>query len=310
MSTSDDGRSRLCWELPLAVIAAASLTIIFEPRDPAMSELAIHPIWVVAAIFAARYGVRGLSSIPLLASALLTAELLACGSGDGTLGRSSRVGDLALLVVTVSLAFIGAAHVRRSARLAGELRVAEARIARAQSEIDTLGETALALRDRSDRIATSLAFLVDVAQRFHATDPVTVGQAALELAMARSGAAAGFIQLSDKHDRLRTLTSRGVWAEKSFRPPAVFRDLTAAAAVARGSIVAAHEVPGVTSEDSDLVAPLITEQGIVGVLALRRVPYESLAAVREDVVQVARWASLRLAGSQYMPVYGVNHGAG
>lgn len=262
-----------------------------------MSSLSVHPVWAIALILAARYGARGLLSIPVLAGSLLIADWLSGGSGAATLARTQRAGDFAMWIVAVGVALVGAAHERRKALLSERLDAAELRARCAEAAVDQLGDAALALRDRCDRSETSLVFLADVAARMDDPDLTGAGQAALELAMARTGAGAGFVQLLDGEGRLRTLTARGRWGAETFWPPAMFRDLTATAALDRARAVAAHEVPGVRPDDSDLVAPLIAPNGRrLGVLALRRVPYSRLGgAVREDLIAIARWAAGSLA---------------
>jgi len=292
MSTSNFRR-----ELLAGAVAGACIGLLGDPSNPALSTLPIHPIWAIALILAARYGARGLIAIPALTSSLVIAEWLAGGSGAAALARAEYAGDLAIWFVAVAVALVGASHERRKELLTLRLDAAELRARAAEAAVDKLSDAALALRDRCDRSQTSLVFLADVAARINEPDPSGAGQAALELAMARTGAGAGFVQLIEAGGRLRMLTSRGTWSADSFRPPALFRDLTAAAAIERGVAVAAHEVDDVRAEDSDLVAPLIGPDGrVIGVLALRRVPYRALAgAIREDLVAVARWAAGPLA---------------
>lgn len=284
-------------ELVGAFVAGMCVALVASPSNPALSSAIVHPIWAIALILAARYGARGLISIPVLTGSLLIAEWLSGGSGVAALERAQRPGDLALWVVAVAVSLVGAAHERRKELLSLRLDAAELRARVAEHAVAKLSDAALSLRDRCDRSATSLVFLADVAARMDDPDPSGAGQAALELAMARTGAGAGFVQILDAAGRLRTLTSRGTWSAEMFRPPALFRDLTAIAAVERGMAVAAHEVSGVRTDDSDLVAPLIAPDGrVLGVLALRRVPYFALAgAVREDLIAVARWAAGPLA---------------
>lgn len=284
-------------ELVGAFVAGTCVALVASPSNPALSTAVIHPIWAIALILCARYGARALMSLPVLTGSLLLAEWLAGGSGAAALERTQRPGDLAMWIVAVAVALVGAAHERRKEVLSLRLDAAERRAQDAESAVDKLSDVALSLRDRCDRSATSLVFLADVAARMDDPDPSGAGQAALELAMARTGAGAGFVQIFDAAGRLRTLTSRGTWSAEMFRPPALFRDLTAIAAIERGRAVAAHEVPDVRPDDSDLVAPLIAPDGrVLGVLALRRVPYVALAgAVREDLIAVARWAAGPLA---------------
>lgn len=281
----------------IAAIAGACLALITSPADPAMTAMPIHPVWAIALILAARHGARGLLAIPALLVGLVGAQLLSGGDAALALARTQRAGDLAVWCVAVVVSVVGAAHERRKAILAERLAAAEQRAETAEAAVAQLGDAALALRDRVDRSESSLVFLADVAARMDDPDPTGAGQAALELAMARTGAGAAFVQLLDGAGRLRTLTARGRWSAETFWPPALFRDRTAAIALQRGTAVAAHEVPEVRGDDSDLVAPLIAPNGKkLGVIALRRVPYQRLAgATREDLLAVARWAAGALA---------------
>src|SRR4051812_215070 len=303
MSTSELRRT-----LTVAVVGGACIALVANPGDPAMASLPLHPLWAIALIFAARYGADGLLSIPALFCSLVAADWISGGSGAATIARIQRPGDLAMCIVAVGVALIGAAHEKRKAVLSRRLAVAEERAVRAEAAVAQLGDAALVLRDRVDRSDTSLQFLADLAVRMDDPDPTGAGQAALELAMARTGAGGGFVQLLDGSGRLRTLTARGRWSADTFWPPALFRDLTATTALDRGATVAAHEVTGVRAEDSDLVAPLIAPNGTkLGVLALRRVPYPKLGgAVRQDLIAVARWAAGALARNGSPPPASVN----
>lgn len=292
MSTSELRRV-----LAVSAVGGACLALVANPADPVMSSLPIHPIWAIALILAARYGVRGLLSLPVLTGSLVVADWVIGGSGAAALARTGRGGDLAMWLVAVGVAVIGGAQERRKAVLRGRLDAAEERARVAEVAADQLCEAALVLRDRCDHSETSLAFFTDVAARMDDLNPTSAGQAALEFAMARTGAGAGLVQLFDGAGRLRTLTARGRWGADAFAPPVLFRDLTATAALEYARAVAAHEVPGVRPDDSDLAAPLIDVNGRqIGVLSLRRVPYDRLGgAVRENLTAIARWATGSLA---------------
>lgn len=292
MSTSDFRRV-----LAVSAVGGVCVAIIGNPDDPAMSALSIHPVWAIALILAARYGARGLLALPVLGGSILLAEWVSGDSGIDALARVQRPGDLAIWLVAVAIAVVGTAHERRKFLLRQRLEAAEQRASRAEAAVDELGDAALALRDRCDRSETSLVFLADVAARMDAGDLTGAGQAVLELAMVRTGAGGAFVQLLDPSGRLRTLTSRGRWSAETMWPPVVFRDLTAVTALEGTRAVAAHEVPGVCPDDSDLVAPLIAPDGRrLGVVALRRVPFPKLTrAMREDLTAIARWAGASFA---------------
>ena len=210
--------------------------------------------------------------------------------------RLGSLGDLAVMAAIAVLAGVGTAHEARKAQLEARLRDAEARATTAEAAVEDLSEAAIALRDRTDRSATSLAFLSDVAKRMDDPDPQGAGQAALDLAIARTGARGGLVQLLEG-GRLRTLTARGPWSAEHLAPPALFRDRVAVAAIDRAKPVAAHEVAQVSADDSDLAAPLLAEDGtVIGVLSLRGIAFPALtAAAREDLAAVARWAGRSFA---------------
>ena len=122
-------------------------------------------------------------------------------------------------------------------------------------------------------------------------DPKHAGDAALALAMARTGARGGFVQLFED-GRLRTVSARGIWSAERVAPPALFRDVVAVTALELARPVAAHEVARSSADDSDLAAPLVDSRGIaVGVLALRGLSYPALVPeARAELATVARWA--------------------
>jgi hypothetical protein len=275
-------------EIAALAFLGTGVVVIVSPTDPALSWLPMHPMWALAVVLAARYGARGLWLAPALAIGLVMADLLVGGGGAAVIERLSRGGDLAALAAAGLCAAVGTAHERRKRVLEERLLEAEARALAAETSVDELTKLAVALRDRCDRSATSMAFLVDVAVRMSGSDPVVTSDAALELAMARSGALGGFLQLRDAKGQLRTSTSRG---------PAIANDLTAAAAVEHATVVSADEILGVRPEDSDLAAPLLDEDGqVIGVLALHLVPYSALGpAARADLTAIARWAARSLS---------------
>lgn len=294
MPTSDRFRT-----LRLAVIAAmfaAMIALVISPADPAMSNLTVHPAWVIALVLGARHGARGLYSVPAIVAGVLLAEWVAGRTELAMLDQLTELHVLAVLGVIVVLVGVGEGHQARQVRIEGRLRSAEARAADAEVAVAALGEAAIALRERSDRSQTSLAFLSDVTLRMDDPDPSVAAQAVLELAIARTGARGGFVQIIEG-GRLRTLVAQGAWSADQLMPPAVFRDRVAVAALARATLCAAHEVDAVSTEDSDLAAPLLSAGGTaMGVLALRGLAYPALTvAAREDLATITRWAGRSFA---------------
>ena len=254
---------------------------------------------MIALVLAARYGARGLYAVPGVIIGVQVAEWFAGGSQLAMLGRLTSVGELAVLIAIAVITMVGVSHETRAARLQQRVREAEQRASEAEAAVGTLSETAIALRERFDRTDTSIAFLSDLAAKMDAPDPASAADAAISLAMARTGARGGVVQLFER-DRLKTVTSRGAWSADRLSPPAVFRDVVAAAAIERLTTVAAHEVTRVTALDSDLAAPLLAADGTpIGVLALRGISSTALtAAAREDLAAVARWASRSFVRTQ------------
>ncbi len=292
MSTSS--RSRPVHIAGVATLLAAVIALVASPRDPAMMGAAVHPAWLVAVVLAARYGLRGLVTVPAVVAGIAGAVLLAGGRPADSLGVLEGTDDLAVLFATVVTAWIGGTHEARKAVLRARLDDAAARASQAERDARELAETALVLRERGDRAPSSLTFLADIAIEIASRDPARAGQAALELAISRTGARGGALQLVDG-SVLRTLAARGPWSHDQIEPPALFRDRVAIAAIERKVAVAAHEVSDVRVEDSDLAAPLVGEDGTVrGVLALRGLAYPA-ATAREDLIAVARWTARALA---------------
>lgn len=277
-------------QMTTATVIAAVLALVLSPSDPSFAMLPLHPAWVIAIVGAARYGVRGLYTVPAV---VIGGQLAVWVSGNPELAmiaRLARPGEFSILLMIAALAAIGSSHESRIALLESRLRGAEQRAAAGVAAFGNLCKTSLALRQRLERSHLSLAFLSDLAARIDEHDIIGAGDAALELAMARTGARCAFVQVMDG-GRLRMLCSRGAWSANRTKPPSVFRDLVANAAIDRIKAVAAHEVEQSSTDDSDLAAPLLDASGAtIGVVALRGVPFSALTlGAREDLATVARW---------------------
>lgn len=278
-------------DLAIAAAMAGVLALVLSPGDPVLTAWPVHPAWIVALVLAARYGVVGLYAAPAV---VLGVQLAAWATGQGgfaMVSRLGRPGELAALLAIAVLAAIGAIHESRRTLLETRLRDAERRATTAEEAVGELAEASIALRDRCDRSQTSLAMMADLAIRIGDGDPRRAGDAVLALAMARTGARGGFVQMFED-GRLRTVCSRGIWSAERLAPPALFRDMVAVAALERARPVAAHELVRASADDSDLAAPLIDSRGVaVGVLALRGLSYPVLVPeAREDLAAVGRWA--------------------
>lgn len=283
--------SRAFRETFIAAAVAAVIAVAISPTDPALAAVPFHPAWIVALVLVARYGAGGLYAVPGVVLGLQTAVWISGNANESAIARLTRPSELLVLLAIALIAAIGALHQRRVASLQERLNEVQERATTAEDAVEDLCETALVLRDRYDRSQTSYTFLADLARRLDDPDPAGAGDAALALAMARTGARGGFVQLFDK-GRLRTLCSRGMWSADRPEPPAVFRDRVVSAAVEQKRPVAAHEVAQVSIDDSDLAAPLLDARGtVVGVVAVRGIASPALGELaREDLAAVARWA--------------------
>jgi hypothetical protein len=272
------------------------LSLLIAPAEPALTSWATHPGWLLVLLLAARYGSGGLFAGVICAAAGAALASLCAGTGLGPLAaRTSTLGDLGAVVASAMVAWVADSQQRRGAALASQMTALEERARGAEDSVAQLTETALALRVRADRTETSLAFLYDVAVRMASSAPRDTAEAALELALARTGARAGLVEIADG-SRLRTLAARG--SLDAFAPPRQ-RDRTACAAQEHRRAVQARDVAGVRICDSDLAAPILSPDGrALGVIALRGVPFAALeAAALSDLNIVACWLARGLAAA-------------
>lgn len=264
------------------------LSLLIAPEEPALTSWAMHPGWLLVLLLAARYGSGGLFAGAICAAAGVALASLCAGTGLGPLAaRTSALGDLGAVIASAMVAWVADAQRRRGAALASQMTALEERARGAEDSVAQLTETALALRVRADRTETSLAFLYDVAVRMASSGPRDTAEAALELALARTGARAGLVEIADG-SQLRTLATRG--SLDALAPP-VQHDRTACAAQEHRRAVQARDVAGVRICDSDLAAPILSRDGrALGVIALRGVPFAALgAASLSDLNIVACW---------------------
>jgi hypothetical protein len=198
--------------------------------------------------------------------------------------------NLGTAVVAVIIGWVASIHERRVAHLASKVAELERQSVDDNAGVAQLRDAAVSLRARADRLDLSLAFLSDVTGRLHGDDPVAAGEAALALALARSGSRAGAVQILER-GRLRTIASNGSWSADMPVPPDLLGDRTVSAAWERSGLARRSEFADAGPDDSDMVAAIHDVAGErIGVLALRGVPADSLrpAGVR-DLDVIARW---------------------
>ena len=285
-------------EALIVAMLVAGLTALLAPRDLGFG-VAPHPGWAAVILVSARYGSRGFGLALFAVWGTLTLTALAMGVSLGPLlsAAGNSVPDLIALVLSILVAWIASAHERRI----DDLSVRGVELAQKSTGDDAivaeLQGAAMALRARADRVDHSVTFMRDVAARLEGGDPLLGSQAALELAIARTGSRAGVVQLVDERGRLRTVASLGAWTLLRARPPDVVLDRTIKAAFESGASVRAvdflAELAEAGRDKSDVAMPITDEAGeVLGILALRGVPPDSLShALVHDLGLIARWCA-------------------
>jgi hypothetical protein len=278
----------------------AGLTALLAPRDLAFG-VAPHPGWAAVILLSARYGSRGFGFALFAVAGTLTLAALAMGLALGPLlaATSNSVPDLTALVVSVLVAWISSAHERRISDLSARGVELAQKADGDDAIVAELRDAAMALRARADRLDHSVTFIRDVAARLEGGDPLLGSQAALELAIARTGSRAGVVQLVDERGRLRTVASLGAWTLLRARPPDVLLDRTIKAAFDSAATVRGSDLPELGElaeagrDRSDVATPITDDAGeVLGVLALRGVPADSLChALVHDLGLIARWCA-------------------
>lgn len=278
-----------------AVIAAVVgiLIAMFARRDLG-TGFAPHAAWTIVILLAARHGGRGFGFGLFAGAGALGLTALALGIGLVPLltAVSNSIPDLLALLVSMLVACIASARERRI----GNLAIREAELAK-QTQHDTatisvLRDAAVALRARADRLDHCLTFLREVAARLEGDDPEQGAQAALDLALGRTGASAGVVVLPEG-ERLRTLAALGSWTTPSGAPADPDHDRTIEAALVNAAPVRAVDLPDARPEDAEVATPIVDDHGqVVGVMALRGVPEDSLRyALVHDLDLIARWCA-------------------
>jgi len=285
-------------ETAVATALCLAVAALFAPGDLGLVTLYPHPVWLAVAVVAARYGSRGLGvALPLSWGALGLAALALRIPPVAVLARTVSGGDLGALIGVVLVGAVATIHERRHDILLSTVETLKERCAGDRAAVKELREVAVVLRARADRLETSLAFLRDIAGRLEGGDPAAAAQAALELALARTGARAGTAQLV-QHGRLKALASVGTWA-----PDATASDLasdqTVAMVLRNRRPTRAFDLSDVRATDSDLAAPILDSRGdVCGVLALRGVPHGGASGVSlHDLALIAAWC-----GKAFAPV--------
>lgn len=274
----------------------AGLLALLSPGDLACAGLSPHPIWLAVLLIASYHGQRGLAfALPATWGPVALGALLLDRHPGALLARSASGADLGALIACVMVAWVSSARERAGNAIADEKTALARRLADAEATVIALHEATTMLHRRTDRIDTTLAFQRDIAARLEGPDPEGAAQAALELAMTRISARYGAV-LVLQGDLLATAAVRGSWSADATCPPALYRDNTAYAALARRATVTALHVREVTEHDSDMAAPIIDADGNCrGVLTLRGVPLDALRGpALHDLSIIACWCERRI----------------
>jgi uncharacterized coiled-coil protein SlyX len=271
-------------EAGIGVAATLGIALLSGVPYLGLAVIDPHPVWLVVAVIAARYGTRGLAVVIPVAwgRARRRQRRRRAGAGARDVVPARRVGRARR---TVLVGWIASGNGRRERTLAARISELERRVAADTTTIGDLRRAALALRARNDRLDSSLTFLHNIARRLHGSDAEAGAQAALELIAARIGARAASVEMLAGGE-LRSMAVLGVWNRTA-------PDRTALAAMNGRQPVRGLELAEGGPDDSDIAAPITDATGTVrGVIAARGVPGggSSMAALR-DLAVIAAWAS-------------------
>lgn len=295
MSTSETTASpqiAVAREAVVVAIVVTGLTAALARRGLG-TGLAPHVGWVVVLLLSARHGGRGFG-YGLFAgwgTLLLTALGLGIEIRPLLAAVSNSTPDLIALAACMLVAAIASTRERRVAQLAGRAADLTKKAEDDGATITALRDAAVALRARADRLDHCLTFLRDVAARLEGGDPTTAAQAAVDLALARTGAESGAVLVLEG-GRQRTFAALGSWAAPGGTPAAV-PDRTVQTAFETASSARACDVPGAGPAECEVATPIVDDAGkVLGVLALRGVPEDSLRqALVHDLGLIAQWCA-------------------
>jgi len=280
-----------------SALLVAALAFL-SPDDPWMPELGFQPAWIVVALFAARYGARGLFwSIGIAWGSLAFVTLAAGIPPEALVRRAQESESLLALTAMLFVAWMSLAHEGRLSRSARKLAAAVKRERNATETVDALRDGLEYLRARCDRIEMSLSFWRDVTTRLERGDAVQAARAALDLCAVRCGATAGVVQRWSDCER-DVIAWYGAWTPWNPRPRDLESDRTACVAVATGAPTPAADVDAASERDSDVAVPILDrlDGTVVGLIALRGVcPRNLRAADLHDLAIIADWLSPSLA---------------
>lgn len=275
-------------EVVAAILLVGGAIALASSGDLCLPRSDVHPLWIPALVFAARYGMRGLFiSVALSALALGACAMIEHGTANELVARGKNPQDMIALVAATLVAWTAMIRDRRLARMVHEQDEMARSLVTSEETASAMHDVVSVLRERLDRIDMSISMWRTIAGRMdHGLLP-DAAAAALELASIRSGAAAGFVQrLTD--GRLQTIATYG-------QTPGVLditRDRTVRHVMKHGRPALREQVPATTLEDSEVAIPIIDPEtrAIVGALAMRDTPPGRLRAAEvHDLEMVGAW---------------------
>lgn len=291
--------SGLARDTASVVVVSAALCLALSPEDPALGGLAPHPAWIAILALAARYGVKGLV-VSVVGSFVLVAAAVAVSSGHpfALANRVADYPDLVALLAAFVVATVGELSERHGALLHAGEQAARRELAQAEKDAAVLRQTVSALRGETARLGTALPFLRDATRRLDHADVRGAVDAALELAIARTGARLAAVHLADE-ETAGTYAQAGPWsgtAEASDRRP----DRTAATALTELRLARVLDLAEAGPGDSDVAAPIVDPAGaVLGVLTLRGLPFAFLqTSSLPEVAFLAEWIAEPLGRRQ------------
>lgn len=279
-------------EAALASAIVVAIAAVSWPETLGMTGVPLHPAWIAVIALAARYGVPGLFvALPVVWAPLGAISYLGSGGEPLLAERVMERVDLVPLVIAVVVAWITISQQNKHARLAELLDQAEAEVRDTRRWGEALEDSLAYLRDRCDRIDSSLSFWRRLSERLERGDVKQASGAALELALNRTGASAGCVELLD--ERLHMLAHSNGWISGDLST-----DSVAARAAADAAPRLAHDLDAARPSDCDIAIPVLkpSDGAVIGLIALRGVdPTRVKAAELSDLSLIADWLAPQLA---------------
>jgi hypothetical protein len=290
----------MVYEAVLAGVIASATALLIASADPWVAGATVHPAWVAVLAMSAFYGLSGLLvSVPII-WLMVSGVALSVGAGLSGVERLVSTPDVLLFGASIGVSAIAMVHARHRTALERELDTLRAQSAEDGDLLDGLQQRVLDLRSRNERIDLSVRFWRELAGGLESSEPSAAAQAALEMALVRTGARAGIVRRMEEGN-LRNLAWRGRWSAERQFPRDIFSDATIAAAAERGELVLASDIPGAGSQDSDVAVAIKngSDGKLLGVLALRGLVRSRLGAAElQDLSSVADWLTASFGASE------------